>query len=91
MTRKPHVVLYTKPGCHLCDDAKREIERAGARDAYTFEEVNILSDPDLQRRYGTEIPVVLIDGTHAFKYALTAEDFRRALRKIKVGTQNDER
>ncbi len=84
MSRKPHVVLYTKPGCHLCDDAKREIKRAGGRDAYTFEEVNILSDPELQRRYGTEIPVVCINGTHAFKYTLTAEDFKRALRKAEA-------
>jgi glutaredoxin len=81
MSQKPHVILYTKPGCHLCDDAKREIERAGSHDAYTFEEVNILSDPDLQRRYGAEIPVVLINGTHAFKYILTADEFKRALRK----------
>jgi len=79
MTKKPHVVFYTKPGCHLCDEAKREIERAGARDLYTFEEVDILSDPNLQRRYGTEIPVVVIDGTHAFKYRLTAEAFRKAI------------
>ena len=80
MTRqKPHVIFYTKPGCHLCEEAKREIGRAGRRDAYTFEEVNILSDPDLQRRYGTDIPVVVIDGAHAFKYSLTADDFRRSL------------
>lgn len=81
MSLKPHVVLYTKPGCHLCDEAKREMGRAGGQDAYTFEEVNILSDPELQRRYGTDIPVVLINGTHAFKHRLTAEEFRRALRK----------
>jgi glutaredoxin len=79
MSRKPHVTFYTKPGCHLCEDAKREILKAGHADRYTFDEVNILSDPDLHRRYGTEIPVILIDGTHAFKYTLTAEDFRRAL------------
>lgn len=72
----PHVVLYTRPGCHLCDEAKREIERAGLRGRYTFEEVNILSDPDLERRYGTDIPVVRINGTHAFKHRLTAEEFR---------------
>jgi glutaredoxin len=82
MGQKPRVTFYTKPGCHLCEEAKREILKAGGRDQYTFEEVNILSDPDLQRRYGTEIPVVLINDTHAFKYHLTADDFRRALRKF---------
>ncbi|MCA1634705.1 MAG: glutaredoxin family protein [Acidobacteria bacterium] len=82
MRRKPHVVFYTKPGCHLCEEAKREIERAGVSDEYTFEEVNILSDPDLLSHYGTAIPVVLINDTHAFKYHLTADDFRRALREF---------
>lgn len=79
MTSKPHVIFYTKPGCHLCEEAKGEIERAGRRDLYTFEEIDILSDPALQRRYGTEIPVVVIDGTHAFKYRLTAADFRKMI------------
>jgi glutaredoxin len=82
MAAKPHVVFYTKPGCHLCEDAKREVERAGCAGQFTFEEVNILSDLELQRRYATEIPVVLINGTHAFKYRLTAEDFRRAIQKF---------
>jgi glutaredoxin len=82
MRRKPHVTFYTKPGCHLCEEAKREIVKAGSPEEYTFEEVNILSDPDLQRRYGMEIPVVLINATHVFKYSLTADDFRRALRRF---------
>ena len=79
MAPRPHVVFYTKPGCHLCEDAKREIVNAGCTGLYTFEEINILSDPELQRRYGAEIPVVLINGVHAFKYRLTTEDFRRAI------------
>ncbi|MDQ3743867.1 MAG: glutaredoxin family protein [Acidobacteriota bacterium] len=87
MADRPHVTFYTKPGCHLCDEAKREIARAGCAGQFTFEEVNILSDPELQRRYGTEIPVVLIDGTHAFRHRLTAEDFCRAIQKV----QNRER
>lgn len=80
---KPHVIFYTKPGCHLCEDALREIARSGCRGQFTFQVVNILSDPELQRRYATEIPVVLIDGAHAFKYRLMAEDFRRAIIKAK--------
>jgi glutaredoxin len=81
---KPHVVFYTKPGCHLCEDALREIARAGCAGQFTFEEVNILSDLELRRRYATEIPVVLIDGTHAFKYRLTAEDFKRAIQRAQA-------
>jgi glutaredoxin len=79
MSHKPHVIFYTKPGCHLCDEAKSELARAGLRARYTFEEVNILDDPELHRRYGTDIPVVVIDGTHAFKHRLTAEEFRKKI------------
>jgi len=84
MGDRPRVIFYTKPGCHLCEDAKREIGRADCAGQFTFEEVNILSDPELQRRYATEIPVILINGTHAFKYRMTAEDFRRAIKKAKA-------
>ena len=79
MTDKPHVVFYTKPGCHLCEEARAEIRDSGCEGLYTFEEVDVLSDAELTRRYGWDIPVVLIDGTHAFKHRLTAADFRRAL------------
>jgi glutaredoxin len=79
MPHQPHVVFYTKPGCHLCEEAKAEIARAGLRRLYTFEEVNILSDPALLARYGADIPVVVIDGVHAFKHRLTAEEFRKKI------------
>lgn len=81
MADKIQVTFYTKAGCHLCEEAKREIEQAGCSGLFDFEEIDILSYPELQRRYGTEIPVVLLNGTHAFKNRLTAEDFRRAIRK----------
>jgi glutaredoxin len=79
MSVKPHVVFYTKPGCHLCEEAREEIARAGCDQLYTYEEVDILSDPELTGRYGWDIPVVLIDGTHVFKHRLTAEEFCRAI------------
>ena len=79
MDRKPHVIFYTKPGCHLCEEAKLEIEAAGIEDAYTFEEVNIEQDAEAYERYKFEIPVITVDGHKAFKYRLTASDFRRRL------------
>ena len=83
MTHKKHVTLYTRPGCHLCEDAKREILRAGCEGEYTFEEINIETSPELEARYGLEIPVVRIDGVTAFKYRLTASEFREQLRGTK--------
>ena len=79
MSHQPHVVLYTKPGCHLCDEARAELARSGCDGLYTYEEVDILSDPELKRRYGFDIPVILIDGTHAFRHRLTAREFREAI------------
>ena len=76
MSHRPHVVFYTKPGCHLCDEARAEIARSGCEGLYTYEEVDILSDPELRRRYAWDIPVVLVDGAHVFKHRLTAEAFR---------------
>jgi glutaredoxin len=80
-TAKARVIIYTRPGCHLCDEAKAQIARAGCDDLFSLEEINIDSDTELVRRHGHDIPVVTIDGAHAFKYRLTAEDFRRELRR----------
>lgn len=83
MPAAPHVIFYTKPGCRLCDEARREITRAACSDLFTYEEVDINSDPELLRRYGWDIPVVLVNGTHAFKHRLTAEEFRRAIMRAR--------
>jgi len=77
---KAHVVIYSRPGCHLCDEAKQTMESAGCRDEYTIEEINIESDPDLLTRYRYDIPVITINGLEAFRHALTAEGFRKQLR-----------
>jgi glutaredoxin len=79
---KAHVILYTRPGCHLCEEAKQEMLAAGCASDYTLEEVNIETDPALKERYGWEIPVILINGIKVFKYRLTADEFRRKLRRL---------
>jgi glutaredoxin len=82
MKKKAHVRFYTKPGCHLCEEAKREIERAGCREEFTLEEINIAEDAALLERFGLEIPVVFINDVKAFKYQLTASEFKRKLRRL---------
>ena len=78
---KAHVVIYSRPGCHLCDEAKQTIEAAGCEDEYTLEEINIESDPNLLRRYQYDIPVLTIDGVETFRHRLTADAFRARVRK----------
>ena len=76
---KVFVTIYTRPGCHLCDEMKREILRAGCADRYIFEEVNIENDAALLSDYRDEIPVLQIDGVEAFRHRLTAEEFKARL------------
>lgn len=58
----PRVLLLGKPGCHLCDDAREIVKRVCAELNVTWEERNILDDPELERRYGEQIPVTIVDG-----------------------------
>ncbi len=64
------VVLYARPGCHLCDDARVVIEAARAEVAFVFEEVDIESDDALIRDYGLRIPVVAVDGDELFEISV---------------------
>ncbi len=59
--QQPHltVTLYTRTGCHLCDDAKKLVARAvAATDGATLRVVDIAGHADLEARYGLRIPVV---------------------------------
>jgi glutaredoxin len=76
------LTLYSRPGCHLCDDMKAVITRV-ARDrgiAITLDEVDISTDPDLESRYGMEIPVLMVDGKKVAKYRVAEADLARLLR-----------
>ena len=76
------VKLYTRPGCHLCDEARREMAAAACGDLYELEEIDVDTDPELRRRYGWDVPVVTINDTLAFKHRLTRADFREEIRRV---------
>ncbi len=73
---RARVILYTKPGCHLCDEMKEQMREANCDESYSLEEVNIETDAELFARYQYEIPVLLINGVEAFRYRLQPEQFR---------------
>jgi glutaredoxin len=73
------VTLYTRAGCHLCDQAKQAIESARRRTLFDYEEFDIDSDPQLQRLYNEEVPVIAIDGKKAFKYRVTPAELLKKL------------
>jgi len=71
------VTLYGKPGCHLCDDARKVVEAVRADVGFELSEVDITLDPVLANRLGERIPVVEIDGTEVFDYFVDAGELRR--------------
>ena len=75
----PLVTLYTRTGCHLCDDAKQVIAEARARVAFDYEELDIDADAELRRLYNEEVPVIAIDRRKAFKYRLTMNELLHKL------------
>ena len=81
---KARVVLYTKPGCHLCDEMKAQMSAARCDELYTLEEVDIEQDAELSARYRYEIPVLSINGVEAFRHRLSAEDFRAHVTSLPV-------
>lgn len=56
------VVLLTKSGCHLCDDAREAMRRVAAVSGVTWSEMDAEADRDLLIEYGDRLPVVLLDG-----------------------------
>ena len=73
------VTLYGKPGCHLCHEARAEIERVRAERPFDLEEIDVSLDPGLQREYGERIPVVAIGGEDVLELRVRAEELRRLL------------
>ncbi len=73
------VVLYGKPGCCLCDEARAAVAEVRARHPFELEEVDVSTDPGLQRTYGERIPVLALDGDELFELHVDAGELARRL------------
>lgn len=73
------VTLYTRPGCHLCEEAKEAIEPLLVEFGAKLREVNIEGDAVLTERFGWDIPVVFVGSRKAAKHRVEREQFRRQL------------
>lgn len=73
------VVLYGKPGCHLCDDARAIIDVVCAELGVEFREVDITASPDLMAAYGEQIPVTVVDGKQHDFWRVDPARLRQAL------------
>jgi glutaredoxin len=77
-----HLTLISKPGCHLCDDARAVVTEVLADfDDVDLAEVSILDHPDLHEKYVEEIPVLLLNGAVHNIWRVDADRLRRALQE----------
>jgi glutaredoxin len=75
------VVLYTRPGCHLCDDAREVLRTARRRTPFDLREVDIETSDDLLAEYGLRIPVIEVDGEEAFEVTVDPGRLEAVLRR----------
>ena len=75
----PRVTLLTKPGCHLCDDARPVLVEVLTPLGLEFDEVDITTDDALYAAHWTDIPVVLVDGEVVAIHRVGADVLRAAL------------
>ncbi|GAB7005894.1 hypothetical protein JCM18899A_33670 [Nocardioides sp. AN3] len=73
------VTLYSRPSCHLCDDARTVIAAVCAELGEAFEEVSIDDDPALRERFTDEVPVTFVDGRQHDFWRVSADRLREAL------------
>ncbi len=73
------LTIYSRPGCHLCDEMKAVVQTVARSIPLSLEEVDISTDPALEARYGLEIPVLLVDGRKAAKYRIGEAQLRQLL------------
>ena len=79
------VVLYSRPGCCLCDDARELLERVRLRRRFALHERDIESDEALLRAYLERIPVVTIDGVEAFELFVDETELERRIDMVHTG------
>jgi len=73
------VTLYSRPGCHLCEEAKAAIAPLLREFGAALREVNIEEDATLKERYDWDIPVIFIGAHKAAKHRVDVAEFRRQL------------
>ena len=79
-TGSPRITLYSRPGCHLCDDARAVIEAVCAELGESYAELSIDDDPVLADKFANEIPVTFVDGRQHDFWRVSPDRLRAALR-----------
>ena len=88
MSDRVEVTLYTREGCHLCDNAKAAIRTAESlyRLNIHLREVDIDDDDELYARFTNDVPVIYVAGSEAFRHRVDPRAFAEAVRAIPSST-----
>ncbi len=82
MSRNIEIEMFSRPDCHLCDVALRVIENLQGRYQLTLKVTNVEEDPELEEKYGAQVPVVRIGGNETFEYPIEPADLERELDRL---------
>ena len=74
------LTLYSKPGCHLCEEVRAHLDELQPRHDFQVEEIDITQDADLFARYRYEIPVLLRDGREVARGGISDRELEMLLR-----------
>jgi glutaredoxin len=80
------VTLYTRPGCHLCEEAKAQMAPLLGPLGARFREINIDADPVLRERYGLDVPVIFLGSRKVAKHRIDVAQFKRQLEQARRQT-----
>jgi glutaredoxin len=80
---EPRVMVLTRPGCHLCEEAISVVESVVAETGDSYEERNVDRDPELLRRYSEQVPVIFVDGRQHDFWRVDPDRLRAALRRAR--------
>jgi len=75
------LTIYSRPGCHLCDDMKDLIRKVAQRIPLTLEDVDIYGDDALEERYGLEVPVLFVEGERVASVRIAERQLLRVLQE----------
>jgi hypothetical protein len=80
------LTIYSRPGCHLCEEMLAVVRRVAGRVPLAVQEVDISGDAALEARYGTAIPVLVVEGKTVATSRVTEDELRRIVATVGPST-----
>ncbi len=80
-TMQAQVVLYSRDGCHLCEEVRAQLDNLRHEHGFALTETDIDREGNLREKYGHDIPVVTVNGVEALRHRWSPRSFLDALRK----------